>query len=498
MRKILKVTSIIGVATVVRIFAGLARAKFLAWQLGPAGVGLVGQAMMYSSFAVQLCSLNIGIGITKEVAESLSQKKEENVRLIANVAMTLQFVASLLLITAVLPFSRGLTSFVFSEAKYWIYFVMITLATPFAVALTGIADPIFYGLKKISEYTKLVILYTLIGLGLLFVLVYFYKTEGMFIQIAVLSVVGFFLAFYFLGKKAAVRPRLDAGLFRDGKLRAVTKSLFQYGIMSFIPANIGMFVMLYLRGLFMKQYGVEANGYFQVAYALSAYYIPFVTNGVWGHFYPEMCSLKEDRDINRELNQFIRFAVLISTAIAAGILLFRKYIILTLYSSRFLQASDLVAVQAIGDIFFMLYYIFATSLMARRKFKDAVIFSMLAYNGMLLLSYYLLTRFAAAGLLSMNIAIAFSNGILAVIAMVYWRFDTGFALSRLNAGLFVKSAAFIAILSLVPDRNIFVTAAKIGVAALWFIVSVTRAEFTGVIQTFASKLKKKAVNGNGA
>lgn len=496
MKRILKVTSILGLATIVTMFSGVIRAKFLAWQLGPTGMGIIGQAMMYSVFTIQLCSLSMGTGIIKAISRNVVQKRDDKTTIIVDNSSSFQLIASVLFIAAVLPFSMPLTKFLFSDYKYWPYFVGITIVTPFAIYLIGVVGPIFYGFKKIADFTKLTVFNNLLGLCLIISLVYFFKINGALLQIMTMSVIGFFTSYYFMKRKLSITPKLELNLFKNKITSLASIHLFKYGLISFIPGNVNMVIMIYLRGIFMRDYGLEANGYFQVAYAMSAYYLPFVTNGVWGHFYPEMCALKNNKDINRELNQFIRFALLVSTAIAAVFIIFRKYVILILYSSQFLKAYDLLAVQVIGDIFFILYYIFATSLTARRKFRDVLI-SMVVYNGVLLLAYYILTHFTALNLLSLNMAIAFSNIILAIAAVIYWRFDTGFILSSVNTGLFIKSMCLVTVIFLMPDTNILISAAKAAIAIVWFFVSVTREEASSFTRLLFSSFRGKMVNENG-
>lgn len=491
MKKILKITSIMGIGTCVKILAGLVRAKFLAWQLGPAGMGIVGQATMYWTYAIQLCSLNIGIGITKEVSESAARGDGERVSRTVNTGYTMQLLASVVFIVAVIPFSLPLSRFVFSDQRYWPYFAGITLVTPFAVFLTGIADPVLYGLRKVPVVTKLVIWYTLLGLGLLIALVSFFKTEGMLTQILIVSVAGCALAYYAVRKNAALAPRPDPAILKERPFRATARGLFEYGFISFIPANVGMFVMLYLRGLFMKQYGVEANGFFQVSYAVSAYYLPFVTNALWGHFYPEMCSLREKEDINRELNQFVRFAIFAAAAIAAGAIIFRRYIILVLFSHRFMEAYDLLAIQAVGDIFLVLFSMFSTALMARRKFAGVLLISTAGYNALLCATYLIMARVPHVDYRSLNLAIAVSNAVIVAAHMIYARIDTGFTVTAKNVSLAVKTAVFVGILLIVPDNTVAAVAGKIALAAAWLALSVTRDEAAHGFDLARSFIKRK-------
>lgn len=491
MRKIVKITSILGTATLVKMFAGVIRAKFLAWQIGPVGVGIVSQALTYSIFAIQLCSLNICTGIVKDVSEALREKDEGMIARIVSTSLTLEVACSLLLIAVVLPFSAQLSKFVFSDPKYCIYFIGITVVTPLAVFITGIADPVFYGLRKIAVYTRVIVYYTLFGLIAVFPLVYFLKTDGMLVQLILAAIGGSLISFYFLRKELGPALKVDLGLFKDRSSRSVMSGLFQYGATSFIMALIVTFTTLYVRSLLIKQFGAAANGHYQVAYSISAYYLPFITNAIWGYFYPEMCALKSNADINRELNQFIRFALFASTAIAALCIIFREYIILALYSREFMAAYGILPIQAAGDIFFIIFYVFTTSLLARKKFKSVMLLSAVGYNATIVAIYITLTKFLMIGFESANIAIACANLAFATALMIYHKMDTGFVLNNNNVKLLIKNAIFIGVIYFLPGTGILAAGAKSLLSVAWLFLAFTRDELKSSYELVTSSIKKR-------
>lgn len=476
MRKILKITSMLGVVTVLKILAGVVRTKFLAWQIGPAGMGLVSQAMMYSMFTIQLCSLSVATGITKNISESLATGDGRKASLTVNMSVTMQFIVSILFIVLVLPFSGPLTKFIFSDARYYPYFIGLTLVTPFALFMVGVVDPVFYGFKKIPEYTRLMIWYTVIGLLLVFPAVYIFKTEGMLAQIIIISLIGFAISYYFITKKTALSPRIDFGILRGAESRDMMRHLLKYGLTLFVMGGATILTTLYLRSILIKKFGIDANGYYQVAYAISASYLPFITNAIWGYFYPSMCALQNKEEINRELNQFIRFALFASTGIAALCIIFRYYVILMLYSREFMDAYNLLAIQAVGDIFFILFCIFSTSLLARKKLKPVIFISTIAYNMVLIFLYMLFSGVPQFGFQSLNMAMAATNLILVVVLMVYSKIDTGFTPSGKNIALFIRSAILIAAIYFLPNKSFLSVILKMALVPVWLILSVTKQE----------------------
>lgn len=492
MKRILKITSVLGAATLVKMAVGLIRAKFLAWQIGPAGVGLLGQAMMYSIFTIQLCSMNMSMGLTKNLSESLSQKKDEDVSKTINIAATLQFVLSAVFIISILPFSGRVTKFLFSDMRYLGFFIGITLATPFAVYMSGIADSIFYSFKKIPEYAKLMIYHALAGLVILFILVWFFKTNGAILQVIIVSVLGFILANYFIRKATFVKQKVDLRILGNDKARRISIELFQYGLITFLPGMLTTFTILFLRSIFIKEFGISANGYYQVAYALSSYYLPFVMNALWGHFYPEMCAIKDNTGINHEVNQYIRFTLFASTAIAAPVIIFSKYIVLLVFSRDFLSASGLLAIQVTGDIFFVLCCMFSTSLMARKKVKALIWISMLGYNLAIVCFYFIFAKLCGLDIKSLNMAVAAANVVFAVIYTIYYKLDTGFSLAIENKGLLIKSVILLMILWYLPGANIMTFLVKSFIIPAWLFLSATKKEMDGFRSFVLSFVKERA------
>ena len=244
----------------------------------------------------------------------------------------------------------------------------------------------------------------------------------------------------------------------------------------------------------MKQYGVDANGYFQVAYAVSSYYLPFVTNGIWAHLYPEICSLKNGDDVNRELNQFVRFVLFASTAIAASCIILRKYIIYILFSEKFMNSYDLLAIQAIGDIFFVLFCTFNASMMARKNFKGMIFIQTIGYNLVLVSSYLIFTNYSNFNFRSLIMPIALANTTLVIVHMICARFDTGFVLAARNISLFLKSMIFITLISLLPDINISTFLLKALIAIMWLYLSVRKDEAKSFGELLFSSIRRKGID----
>lgn len=73
--------------------------------------------------------------------------------------------------------------------------------------------------------------------------------------------------------------------------------------------------------------------------------------------------------------------------------------------------------------------------------------------------------------------------------MVYAHNETGFIVSKANLVFFAKSAVFMAVILLIPDKNVIMTIAKVAVAFAWLFVSLTKEELKsahGLVVSFAA------------
>src|SRR3989338_1663276 len=104
-----------GMATFVVMLVGVVKAKFLAIQLGPLGLGIYSQAVTFFQSADMICGLGIVFGITKYVSEIWQARNIGGVRRVMTASVFLQSISFLIFFILVFIFSKQISQFVFSS-----------------------------------------------------------------------------------------------------------------------------------------------------------------------------------------------------------------------------------------------------------------------------------------------------------------------------------------------------------------------------------------------
>ena len=131
MFKLFKATTIVSVATVTCVIVGIIRAKFTAVTLGPAGVGILSQALNFQQLSMTITSFSMGLGITKYVSKYNAQENNSSVEGLITCAFSMQILASLIYILFVIAFSGTLSRLLFADSSYGFYLALFSWGYPF-------------------------------------------------------------------------------------------------------------------------------------------------------------------------------------------------------------------------------------------------------------------------------------------------------------------------------------------------------------------------------
>ena len=355
-----------GTVTVANAVAALIRAKYAAVVLGPAGVGYLSQANSLFFFANNAGALAMGAGLIKYVADA---KNDHELKTTICSAFSMQVITASIVMLALLVFARPISSYFFSTDKLIAPVMILAIGLPFAVATSGMMVPILYGLNSYSLYAKAAVIATALNIIPFVVLIHFYQVKGAFVQISISAGVTFLLTLYYV-RYLVTNQVVPSGWFGWKFVRwEKIKGLFSYGSASFGVTMLYAGTALLAKAVIIQRLGVVVNGFYHIPVALHALYVPLFQHGLWAHTYPILSAnpTKEVRD--DEINRSFRFCFLMITPLLVAMILARNLIIKVVYTSSFLPASDLMAVQFFGDFFFISTYIVSLVLLATARLK---------------------------------------------------------------------------------------------------------------------------------
>ncbi|MCQ9207435.1 MAG: oligosaccharide flippase family protein [Omnitrophica bacterium] len=476
MKKLYRATAAMGVSTVVAMGIGLVRAKFLAVTLGPSGLGIFSQAMTFFQSAEAICGLGISMGITKYVSEMWQKQDISGVRNTMSVAITMQALCFFVFFILTLIFSKTISQFVFSSSEYSWLLVLVSGGVLFSIFVTTMECTIL-GLARPGVFSKARILHYILGLALLILFVGTMKLRGGFLYLAFNYALGFVIITLFLFRILKTEAGLSFLRFvkkiRNVDFKFYAEKLFAYGAVVLLSSALTGLTILYVRSTLIRVSGVEANGFYQVVFALVGYYTPFFTNGIWGYLFPKLSGITNTRHFNLEINKAIRFILIFLIPSIAVLFLAKKALILVIFSKEFLPALEIFPVYLLASLFFMISYMLATALMAKKKL--AAYFSIILSQYLLYaLLFTVLVR--QLGLMAVAISYLAMNTLASFALITYQIKKMNFVFTKQNIILFAAGLVFILFILFVPLEPVASLILKGILVVCWFLFAIGKRE----------------------
>jgi PST family polysaccharide transporter len=487
-KEVAKATAVLSNVTFANMVAGFVRSKFTALMLGVAGVGLFSQAFNLLQLAVTISSLSMRIGIIRYIAKFTGAHDHRKIRHVIAIALLCQLAVAAALFL-VMAFNASLASrWIFGSADHGAYVFLVALNIPLVI-LSGIFEATIIGYGDYKNFTKGRVLATFLSVIPLLVFVGAFRMPGAFLYLLASSAIAFVI-FLFLARRA-LPPESIPGLldlreiFRErSELFDTAWGILSYSSASFVAGGIGLFTMLMTRSIMINRFGLESNGLYQVVFAISAYYLAFYTNSIWSYFYPKAsASSEQDAEYADEINKTIRFCVFGALPFIVGIYLFRYQAIHLLYSRSFLGSGELFAMQLGGDLFYILFYIFGTSLLAKGDLR-AYLVSNLGYSASFIGIFILAAPHA--GLKSVVLSYMASNIVWASLLWAYHNRYLMVPISGRNRTLVIVASVLMAFVLFVDMPPLF-SVCKGAVALVALYLLLTPHERTRIAQVIGEK-----------
>ena len=327
--------------------------KYLAWQFGPSTFGLLTQVMGIAAIFYLFAGGGITNGVIRNV--SASRSEGERRRWMA-AATTLTMLASIGLAAAAIALALFGSNAVFGEPGYAPVFIGIAAAQAL-LGFGNLALGYFSAVGDNRTFATVQIIANVLSLLLLVAL-----TQGMGLNGAVAalvagpSLVGA-VALWRFSRQVAQRD-----MFRINWDRAALIDLLSYGAVMASSVTAVPLAQLLIRVDMSERLGWDMVGYWQAVAKISDANMTFVGVIIINYLLPQLASRHEPADARRFLLRFAAMMLGIFVLTCGAIYVLRDYVILIIYSEKFLNASNLVLPQLIGDTLkvatLLLYYYF--------------------------------------------------------------------------------------------------------------------------------------------
>ena len=360
----------IGGATFFSLATQFAIAKLVAVYLSVSDFGIIGQYLSLVTIIQLVGGGLFSTAIIKYFSEYRMHNRGE-LSLYYNASLSLIIVFSVVFTFLLLLFSKPISIFLFGSGQYYLPIILLSLCTlPFSFSKFVLA--VLSGLSKIKLYG---LLSAAISLSFLFIVVlifYYHKTIG-----------SIFLAFPL--SYLIVLPFLFYVLKRARKIEGLasfcwcfswekSKSLLNFSMMPLITMLLGPIVQISIRSI-ISHHGTDWQliGSWQAINKISDAYMMIISMVMLNYLVPLLSPIKDKGFLINELKSIFLKVFYFALTIFIFTCLFKKVIILLLYSTQYLSLTNILPIQFFGDFVRVLGFVIMYTLIAKAQVQLFVV-----------------------------------------------------------------------------------------------------------------------------
>ena len=301
--KLLSITIMGALLTLLRMLTGFIVAKFVAVYAGPSGVAMLGQLQSFVTGLNGLIANQIGQGVVRFSAENKNGGYEA-------CQPWWSAAASLLLFTIAFAFcllaffSKSISLWLFNnESHFWIILI-VGLCLPLN-ALNSLLLNVLNGLgqnrKNITTGVISVLVTTLFSVAFLFL----WGLNGGLLAVAINNALAASIVIWRVRKEPWFRIKYWFGFF-DSSNR---KILVGYMLMGVVGAMTGPMALITVRNILSDSISLDAAGLWQAVTRISDAYIAMLTIGIGMYYFPKASAIKSSASLKRETWHVFRFTL---------------------------------------------------------------------------------------------------------------------------------------------------------------------------------------------
>lgn len=339
---LIKTSLLNGIAVVIKMLTMLGLNKILAIYVGPAGYAAIGNFQNAAQMITTFASGAINTGVVKYTAEY--HDDEEKQRQVWRTAGTIAVLGSVITGIGVAVFSKQIAQWFLQDESYNTVFIWFSVTLVFFIFNTLLLA-ILNGKKEIHRYIIANIAGSLFALAVTSVLAVQFGLHGALTALAIHPSFAFVITLYLCYKAdwfkfSYLFGRLD---------KQVVLNLSKYTAMALTSAACVPVSHILIRTHLADTLGMDAAGYWEAMWRLSAAYLMLVTTTLSLYYLPKLSEVKDPKEIKAEILQGYKIILPVAAACGLVIYLLRDFIIGVLFTSDFIPMRDLFAWQMVGD-----------------------------------------------------------------------------------------------------------------------------------------------------
>jgi antigen flippase len=413
----------------------MVRTKAVAIFLGPSGVGLVGLYITAVGFVAAIAGLGVNSSAVREIAEADASgdasRLGRSILVLRRTCWATGFLGWAL--TAIFAWPLSVWTFGSGERAWALAFLGLTVLLG---SVSGGQTALLQGRRCIGALARFNVVSVVIS-SLVSVALYAWLRERGIIPVLLLSgVITLACSWWFARRVSVTTTDLT---WRETWPEA--RRMIQLGLAFMWSAVLAGALTLVTRTLIVREFGLDANGIYQAAWALSGMFAGFILGAMGTDFYPRLAAAaQDDAQVNRLVNEQTEIGILLALPGLLGTLAFAPLVMHLFYTEKFLPGAELLPWFVLGILGKVISWPMGYIMVAKgesRWFAASETISTIFHLSMIIWCMHTLGLW--------GVALAFSLLYLAYTVAAYCigRRLTGFCWSRAAIRLLVVSTALV-------------------------------------------------------
>ena len=345
-RQIVKATSLFGGVQVFQIIIRIIRSKFIAVLLGPTGMGIAGLLSSTTGFIEALTSFGLGTSAVKDVASAHGMRNPHRIAVVIRVLRRMVWITGTVGLLITMLLSPWLSELTFSNRDYTLAFVWISVTLLFNQLSKG-QMVVLQGMRKLEYLAKANLSGSLLGLIITVPLYYWLRVDGIVPGMIITSFIALSLS-WFYAHKITIEPIKVSYIRTLAESRHMITLGFMISLSNFVALGGFYIIRIYIR----RKGGLDQVGLYNAGFAIISTYVGLVFTAMGTDYYPRLSAVAWSNAKAKEvINQQAEVALLILAPIIMVFLVFIKWVIILLYSSKFISVNDMIQWAAMGMLF---------------------------------------------------------------------------------------------------------------------------------------------------
>ncbi len=345
-RQIMKATSLFGGVQVFNIIIQIIRSKFVAVLLGPTGMGIIGLLISTTGIISNLTNFGLGTSAVKNIASASASGDQERIEVVVTVIRKMVWITGLLGCLALGILAPWLSLLTFGSREYTLAFVWISITLLFNQLSSG-QLVVLQGLRKLNYLAKANLAGSFTSLLVTVPIYYFWRLDGIVPGIIVMSIISLLMSWYFSEKVNVNKAILPAKQTVD-EAGDILKMGFMISLNGILVIGVSYIVRIFIS----RTGSLEHVGLYNAGFVIINTYVSLIFNAMATDYYPRLSAISDDNKLCKlTINQQAEIALLILAPIIIIFLVFIKWIIILLYSNRFIEVNSMIQWAALGMFF---------------------------------------------------------------------------------------------------------------------------------------------------